>query len=101
ADATFRGWTKDIEGSGTISQATRPSAPTRGGNEAGKVTLPEQNKRAELYVYPPEPRGAERWYAGSIFIPEDWKADEIRDIVMQWHEGPDWDLAAGVRGLPR
>src|SRR5688572_17280335 len=40
ADGSFRGWTPDIEGSGTITRVTKPSAPTRVGNESGRFTLP-------------------------------------------------------------
>src|SRR5687767_10325459 len=96
ADPAFRGWIKDVEGTGTVSQALAPAAPARVGGESGKFTLPARSKRTELYVYPPEPRGAERWYASSVFVPADWRADPIRDVVMQWHEVPDWDLGEEI-----
>lgn len=36
--------------------------------------------------------GGEYWYGFSIYLPEDYVADAIWEIVAQWHGRPDFDL---------
>jgi Polysaccharide lyase len=33
-----------------------------------------------------EPRGAERWYGFSIYLPSSWAYDQAAEIVTQWHQ---------------
>lgn len=66
---------------------------------AGRFALPAGEQRSELYL-PPDPAGADRWYAFSIYIPEGWVNDPYRDIVAQWHEIPDWHLGETWRVPP-
>jgi Polysaccharide lyase len=53
-----------------------------------KSDLPLHNgSRAELGAEDPvEPRGAERWYGFSIFLPNSWAYDQAPEVVMQWHQ---------------
>ena len=90
---------RDIEGQGTISVVGSPAAPVRAGTRAAQFTLPAGSKRSELAL-PADPRGSERWYAFSVFIPQDWVADPVRDIVAQWHELPDFHLGEDWRVPP-
>jgi len=66
--------------------------PTRNGNYAVRFDLrntdriPGDSSRAELGVWPPEPRNAERWYGLSVYL-QDWAPDRARDTVFQWHQG--------------
>jgi rhamnogalacturonyl hydrolase YesR len=96
----FAGWTTDVMGSGTTQVVEKADAPVRAGFDSAKFTLPAGSRRSELYVYPPDPKGAERWYSTSVFVPQDYKADPLRDIVAQWHEEPDWHLGETWRVPP-
>ncbi|MDB5296185.1 MAG: Oligopeptide/dipeptide transporter, C-terminal region, partial [Phycisphaerales bacterium] len=89
---TLSGWVKDKPGAGTIDTASGAGVPSYHGAKVGQFSLPAGNQRAELYQYPPEPKGAERWYSFSTFISADYADDPYRDIVAQWHEEPDKDL---------
>lgn len=33
-----------------------------------------------------EPKGAERWYGFSIYLPSSWAYDQAAEIVTQWHQ---------------
>ena len=33
-----------------------------------------------------EPKGAERWYGFSIYLPRSWAYDQAAEIVTQWHQ---------------
>jgi len=52
------------------------------------------NKRSEIALRP-EPRGEERWYRFSTFLPDDWQHDAVGEIIAQWHGAPDLDLGEG------
>ncbi len=54
--------------------------------------------RAELKVRKTEPI-VEEWYAWSIYVPEDTKAD-IGEILGQWHASPDFDKGEDWRSPP-
>lgn len=75
------------------------SAQKRLGNSSVKFELhnndPEQysGKRAELRRWPPDEQFAERWFAFSIFLPENYETDpKSAEIVAQWHNYPDLNL---------
>ncbi len=36
--------------------------------------------------------GKEYWYGIRIFLPKDRRYDKEREIIMQWHDQPDWNL---------
>lgn len=48
--------------------------------------------RSEISSWPPEPRGAERWYGISTYL-QDWVPDAAADSILQWHQG--WDPPSG------
>ena len=72
--------------------STANGEPVRAGQRSVRFELnqkdPERNegKRAELAATPDEPRGAERWYGFSVYLPPDWKNDWAGEIVTQWHQ---------------
>lgn len=94
-----RWWTKDINNTGAITTTVSTSEPSRSGSRSAKFTLPAYNQRSELALTP-DPAGADRWYALSVFIPKDWVPDPLRVIVAQWHEQPDFDLGETWRVPP-
>jgi len=42
----------------------------------------------------------ERWYGFSNYLPVDFIADGLAEIIAQWHEVPDWDLGETWRSPP-
>lgn len=57
------------------------------------------SKRAELRLKA-VPLGSERWYAFSLFVPEDWKATSEPVTVSQWHAVDDKLFGEGGRAPP-
>ena len=39
-----------------------------------------------------EPKGAERWYGFSIYLPSSWAYDQAAEIVTQWHQH--WNIGS-------
>ena len=79
---------------------TITSAPTRAGKYAMKTTL---NRYKDKVAYrtevsgPGSKVGEEYWYGFSIFLPKDYVADNIWEIVAQWHGVPDFDIGENWR----
>ena len=44
--------------------------------------------------------GAEYWYSFRIFFPKEWKFDQEREIIAQWHGMPDFELGENWRNPP-
>jgi hypothetical protein len=69
----------------------RVPEPVRAGGASARFELRRgdpainHNTRAELAT-PLEPRGAERWYAFSFFLPSDWARDRSPEILAQFHQ---------------
>lgn len=42
----------------------------------------------------------EYWYGVRIFLPEDWEFDIHREIILQWHAYPDFDMGEDWRNPP-
>lgn len=69
----------------------RAPDPVRAGGASGRFELRRDDPavnggtRAELATAP-EPRGAERWYAFSIYLPPEWARDRSAEILVQWHQ---------------
>ncbi len=84
--------------SGNSPSITRE--PVRAGKFAMKTSL---NRRKDKVPYRTEvsgPRadvGREYWYGFSIFLPENYVADDIWEIVAQWHGVPDFDIGEDWR----
>ena len=67
--------------------------PVRNGQHSVRFDLEKSDpplhngSRAELGAEDPvEPRGAERWYGFSMYLPNSWTYDQAPEIVMQWHQ---------------
>jgi Polysaccharide lyase len=96
------GWYKEICCSDSVQSV---SVPVRSGNFALKFYLRKNDpdtmsgRRAELALKP-VPANAERWYEFSIFLPDNWTADPVTDIVAQWHEYPDFSVGESWRSPP-
>jgi Polysaccharide lyase len=75
----------------------RAPEPVRAGSAAARFELHKNDpvinngSRAELTA-PLEPRGAERWYGFSVYLPSDWAHDRSAEIVTQWHQH--WDIGS-------
>ena len=46
------------------------------------------------------PVGSERWYGFSIYLPDDWVADEVFEILAQFQSLPDLELGEEFRTPP-
>jgi hypothetical protein len=72
-------------------RAARAPEPVRAGGSAARFELRRADPainggtRTELAT-PLEPRGAERWYAFSIYLPKSWQKDRSTEILAQWHQ---------------
>jgi hypothetical protein len=72
-------------------QVVRAPEPVRAGGAAARFELRRddpvinEGTRAELAA-PPEPRGADRWYALSVYLPPSWARDRSPEIIAQWHQ---------------
>jgi hypothetical protein len=97
-DDTPPGWAgefePDLRHSGNREphvRAARAPEPVRAGGAAARFELRRTDPvindgtRAELAT-PLEPRGAERWYAFSIYLPASWRTDRSPEILAQWHQ---------------
>jgi hypothetical protein len=48
-----------------------------------------------------EPFHVDRWYAFSVYLPEDWQEDEQNEVIAQWHSSKDVFFGeVGGRGPP-
>jgi hypothetical protein len=69
-------------------------APVRRGRRAARFTLRQSDpdvkgsKRAEV-ITRAALMGGEYWYAFSVFLPADWKGDQVPVTIAQWHAVPD------------
>lgn len=99
----FSGWSK--EDLCCDHSFERVNFPRRAGQYAAKFTISKEDDlksdgirgedgiRVELKRYGLFPLNSERWYSFSIFLPDDYEADEkSREIVAQWHDIPDFIL---------
>lgn len=72
-------------------QVARAPEPVRAGAAAARFELRRddpvinQGTRAELATAL-EPRGADRWYAFSVYLPPSWARDRSPEIIAQWHQ---------------
>jgi hypothetical protein len=64
--------------------------------ELDKADRPKNNgSRAEIGAEAPvEPRGVERWYGFSTYLPTSWTPDPAPEIIAQWHQSGG-DCSAG------
>jgi hypothetical protein len=67
--------------------------PVRNGQHSVRFDLEKSDpplhngSRAQLGAEDPvEPRGVERWYGFSTYLPASWTYDQAPEIVMQWHQ---------------
>ncbi|MBC8091412.1 MAG: hypothetical protein H7Y15_05620, partial [Pseudonocardia sp.] len=60
-DGDTAGWVNSFDG-GSVQVVDGSVVTPRAGNRAARFTLPKGSKRAEINQWPPEPKGAERWY---------------------------------------
>lgn len=66
--------------------------PVRAGQHAARFQLDRGDRainngaRAELSAHPSEPRGAERWYGFSTYLPPDYRPDQAAEVIAQWHQ---------------
>jgi hypothetical protein len=67
--------------------------PVRDGSHSVRFDLDKSDpplhngSRAQLGAEDPvEPRGAERWYGFSIYLPSTWTRDRAPEVVAQWHQ---------------
>jgi Polysaccharide lyase len=78
------------DGEPQIRPARAPD-PVRAGGAAARFELERgdpvinHGTRAELATAL-EPRGADRWYALSIYLPAGWTRDRSPEILAQWHQ---------------
>jgi hypothetical protein len=78
-------------------RVARAPEPVRGGAMSARFELQKSDPvinngtRAELTA-PFEPRGTERWYGFSIFLPDGWTYDRSAEILTQWHQH--WDVGS-------
>lgn len=87
------------------------TAPVRSGKYAARFQLGINDLetkangtgsyRSEIKL-PKEPGGesVERWYAFSIFLPQDFAIDPANEVVAQWHGSPDVDEGEGKKASP-
>jgi len=79
-------------GKSQVSVVRAPD-PVRAGGAAARFELRRgdpvinHGTRAELAT-PMEPRGADRWYGFSIYLPPSWARDSSPEILAQWHQDP-------------
>ena len=83
------------------------SSPTRTGSRAAAfewkyedLPLTKRKARSEIKHYGLFGLGTERWYGISIYLPEDYETVEDTNIVIQWHELPDFFLGEKFRRPP-
>jgi hypothetical protein len=97
-DAPPQGWSGEYEpgllhpGNGEPQvRVARAPDPVRAGAAAARFELrrgdPVINYAARVELATPaEPRGADRWYAFSVYLPESWVHDRSTEILAQWHQ---------------
>ena len=79
--------------------------PVRAGRNAVRFEVRRDDadvadsKRAELKLAP-VPAKSERWYAVSLYLPEEYQEDPTPEIVTQWHATPDFDKGETWRSPP-
>jgi hypothetical protein len=73
--------------------STAEGAPVRAGTHAARFELDRSDpplhngSRAEISgENPPEPRGVERWYGFSTYLPSSWTVDRTPENIVQWHQ---------------
>ena len=74
---------------------TVTTSPTRVGKFAMKTSLDRQKDKVPYRTEVSGPRadvGKEYWYGFSIYLPNDYPADRVWEIVAQWHGSPDFNL---------
>jgi hypothetical protein len=93
--------TADLEGwrvSGNAPQIT--AEPTRAGRYAMKTLLDRHKDKVAYRTEvsgPGSELGKEYWYGFSIFLPDDYAADKVWEIVSQWHGVPDFKIGENWR----
>lgn len=95
----FVNWRKELccSHSGNIDRSIK-----HGNNNSFRFVLKKKDplvstsKRAEIsndnHKYK-DPIGSERWYGFSVYLPNDWVDDVMKEIVHQWHATPDCDIS--------
>jgi len=71
------------------------SSPVRAGKHAMKTVLDRYKSKVcyRTEVSGPGSKvGEEYWYGFSIFLPKDYAADRVWEIVAQWHGSPDFKI---------
>ena len=83
------------------------SSPTRNGSQAAAfewkrddLPLTKRKARSEIKRYGLFGLGTERWYGISIYLPEDYELTAASNVVVQWHELPDFFLGEKFRQPP-
>ncbi len=91
----------DLSGWGISGNSpTVVSSPVRAGKHAMKTSLDRYRDKVPYRTEvsgPGSKVGREYWYGFSIFLPEDYVADGIWEIVAQWHGVPDFDIGENWR----
>ncbi|RPJ08282.1 MAG: hypothetical protein EHM28_04730 [Spirochaetaceae bacterium] len=110
-NAAFSGWTKSNDPASLVPPPQYAigtvHSPTRLSNSAVRFELHRDDpavyggKRAELRILPPDQQFAERWFAFSIYLPEDYADDPgSAEILAQWHNYPDMEKGEGWTSPP-
>ncbi|MGK7911397.1 MAG: polysaccharide lyase [Synechococcus sp.] len=83
------------------------SSPTRNGSQAAAfewtyddLPLTKQRARSEIKRYGLFGLGTERWYSVSTYLPEDYETADASNLVVQWHDFPDFFLGEKFRQPP-
>lgn len=99
-------WQVDDDGTCVFERVEQPS---RSGSYALKVA---SQTRGRCEVLPwvgstvlgrlqREPFNEDRWYAFSVFLPDDWEANDANEVIAQWHSSKDVFFGEkGGRGPP-
>jgi len=110
-NAVFPGWTKSNDPASPVPPPKYAigivSTPSRLSDHAVRFELHKDDpamyggKRAELRILPPDRQFAERWYAFSIYLPDDYADDpDSAEILAQWHNYPDLEQGEGWTSPP-
>ena len=95
-------WEKEICKPGALTQTTlvarKGKASIRFELEKSDSSKFRDAVRAELRL--PGEKDRERWYGFSNYLPVNFEADPLAEIIAQWHEIPDWELGEKWRSPP-